>query len=354
MGLTFIKPNTEYKFLELRRVFIIISLVIIGVCLAGLIARGGPKYGIDFSGGIMAQVKFEHGLEPDALRSALEKSGLADITVQRIGLPGENAEYIIRLSSDMPGSELRSILTQTFNSTLPADTQYEIQRIESVGAKVSADLKSQALEAMFYAVLLIAIYISGRFEHRWLTAAIMGVALGIVTYVLSWLGVPTGYLILAATIVTVLLCWRLKLNYALGAVIGLIHDAVITVGIFILLGKEIDLTFVAAILTVIGYSLNDTIIIYDRVRENLRQDQDSIPLATLLNRSVNQTLSRTVLTLLTTLLAVVALYIFGGGIINNFALAMIIGIIIGTYSSIFISCPVLLVFAPVRENREAQ
>ena len=350
MGLSIIKPDININFLGARRLFFIISLALVAVGLVSLIARGGPRYGIDFSGGIMAQLKFAQPMEADALRTALEKTGLADLTVQRMGVVGQNTEYMVRLSMDISSTELRGRLNDGLNAALPGNA-FEIQRIESVGAKVSADLKSQALEAMFYAVLLIAIYISGRFEHRWVTAAIMGAALGIVTYILSWLGVPTAWLILAATALTVLLCWKLKLNYALGAVIGLIHDAFITIGIFVLLGKEIDLTFVAAILAVIGYSLNDTIIIYDRVRENLRQQQDELPLQALLNRSVNQTLSRTILTVLTTMLAVLALYIFGGGIINNFALALIIGIIIGTYSSIFVSCPILLIFTPLRESK---
>ena len=216
-------------------------------------------------------------------------------------------------------------------------------RLESVGPKVGADLRSKAVEALYYAVLLIAIYISGRFEQRWFVAAAMAVGLAGSMYLLGLVGVPKSFLVLIATIVMVLLCWRLKLVYALGAVISILHDVFITVGLFALMGKEFDLTIIAALLTIVGYSLNDTIIVYDRIRENLQAKKIG-KLSDLINKSVSQTLSRTVLTSLTTLIVVTSLLQFGGGIIHDFALVMFIGVVVGTYSSIFVASPILLFF----------
>jgi preprotein translocase subunit SecF len=156
---------------------------------------------------------------------------------------------------------------------------------------------------------------------------------------------------LGALVIAVGLCWYLKLNYALGAVVALIHDVTITIGVFSLLNKEFDLTTIAALLTIIGYSLNDTIIVFDRIRENLR-GRISDSFAKTINISVNQTLSRTVLTSGTTLLVVVALAVFGGGAIHDFALALLIGIGVGTYSSIFVASPILLGFGPSASDLE--
>ena len=150
--------------------------------------------------------------------------------------------------------------------------------------------------------------------------------------------------VLFAVIVTMLLCWKFKLIFALGAIVSILHDVLITVGLFSILDKEFDLTIIAALLTLVGYSLNDTIIVYDRIRENLRNDSVS-PFADIINRSINQTLSRTVLTSGTTLLVIVALLIWGGGIIFDFSLVMFIGVIVGTASSIFVASPVLLAFS---------
>ena len=188
-----------------------------------------------------------------------------------------------------------------------------------VGPKVGKDLRSKAMNALFYAVLLIAIYISGRFEQRWWAAGFMAAALATAMYLLGLLDITTGYLTLAAMVVTLALCWKLKLNYALGAVVALIHDVIITVGVFSLMNKEFDLTIVAALLTIIGYSLNDTIIVFDRIRENLRAKVSNL-LSVTINQSINQTLSRTLLTSGTTLIAVLCLYFLGGGVIHDLRL----------------------------------
>jgi preprotein translocase subunit SecF len=160
-------------------------------------------------------------------------------------------------------------------------------------------------------------------------------------YLLSIFHVSVPFLIAAALIVTLFLFWFLELKYAMGAIVALIHDVTITVGIFSLFGKEFTLPIIAALLTIIGYSLNDTIIVFDRIRENLRKHHKD-PLEIIINKSVNETLSRTILTSMTTLAVVITLFVMGGGIIHDFAFAMMIGVIIGTYSSIYVASPILL------------
>jgi preprotein translocase subunit SecF len=216
-----------------------------------------------------------------------------------------------------------------------------VRRVEMVGPQVGKDLREKALFAMFYALLFIAIYISGRFELKWLLSGVIaGVLMGAV-YFLSILNVSVPYLIVAALMVSLALFWFLGLKYAMGAIVALIHDVTITVGIFSLFNKEFTLPIIAALLTIIGYSLNDTIIVFDRIRENLRKYHKK-SLEIVINRSVNETLSRTILTSGTTLVVVVALFVLGGGIIHDFAFALLVGIIVGTYSSIYVASPILL------------
>jgi preprotein translocase subunit SecF len=217
----------------------------------------------------------------------------------------------------------------------------EIRRVEMVGPQVGKDLREKALFAMFYALLFITIYISGRFELKWMLSAVMAAALMGAVYLLSIFDVSIPILMAAALIVTLLLFWFLDLKYAMGAIVALIHDVTITVGIFSIFNMEFTLPIIAALLTIIGYSLNDTIIIFDRIRENLRKHHRN-PLDFIINRSVNETLSRTILTSVTTLVVVVALFVLGGGIIHDFAFALIVGILIGTYSSIYVASPILL------------
>jgi preprotein translocase subunit SecF len=218
----------------------------------------------------------------------------------------------------------------------------ELRRVEVVGPQVSTDLRQKALFALFYAILGIVIYISGRFEAKWLAALGLAVALFAVTYAITqWLpGISPSILIVVALLVTVAFCLYLQLRYALAAIIALFHDVLITIGFFSLFDKSFNLPIVAALLTIVGYSLNDTIIVFDRIRENLygqRRDQ----FTSIVNASVNQTLSRTVLTSSTTLIVVLALFFLGGEVIHDFAFALLIGVIVGTYSSIFIASPLL-------------
>jgi preprotein translocase subunit SecF len=355
MGLTLIKPNINIDFIGKRRIAFVVSILVIVLGLGSLLLKGGPKYGIDFAGGVMVQVRFVEAMEPDDIRESLAGQNLTGLAVQSLGLAGDN-EFLIRTSSELPPDVVHTQVDESLAAALGAGA-YEIQRLEMVGPKVSADLRTKAVEALFYAVLLIAIYISGRFEHRWWTAAVMAAALSAAMYLLGFLSLPMGILTLVALALALVLCWRLKLNYALGAVVALIHDVLITVGIFSLLDKEFDLSIVAALLTIIGYSLNDTIIVFDRIRENIREKirakiSDSFGIT--INASINQTLSRTILTSGTTLIVVLSLYFLGGGVIHDFALALLIGIIVGTYSSIFVASPILLAFVPSMETGEEE
>ena len=342
-GLSIIKPDTKFDFIGRRKIAFAVSILVILVGVASLAVHGGPKYGIDFAGGVNVQVKADHQVDINTLKGALSDSGIKDATVQTLGLESDN-EFMIRISEQ--GRTAEAVRTQVEKALgeMP-EGHFDIQRQEMVGPKVGADLRSSALEAMFYAVLLIAIYISGRFEARWFVSAIMAAGLSTGVYLLGLVGMPMSFLILAALLITLGVCWKLKLNYALGAVVALIHDVLITVGVFSLLGKEFDLTIVAALLTIIGYSLNDTIIVFDRIRENLHGKKRP-SFKEIINISVNQTLSRTLLTSGTTLLVVLALFFFGGSVIHDFAFALLVGVGVGTYSSIFVASPILLGFGP--------
>jgi preprotein translocase subunit SecF len=345
MGFQLIKPDTRIDFIGVRKIAFILSAVLILAGLGSLAIKGGPQYGIDFAGGMIVQVKVDKTVDVGELKGALDGVGLPGLVVQTLGLD-EDHEYLIRTSSsDISSQEVRTKISDALTSKLNG-VSYDIQRLEMVGPKVGADLRAKALEALFYAVLIIAVYISGRFEQRWTVAAIMAAALGGSIYAFGLLGLDMGWLIIAAMGITVGMCWYLKLNYALGAVAALIHDVAITVGIFSILGKEFDLTIIAALLTIIGYSLNDTIIVFDRIRENTNAEKGTKPFGRIINESINQTLSRTIMTSLTTLLVVTCLFVLGGSVIHDFALALLIGIGVGTYSSIFVASPILMGFGP--------
>jgi preprotein translocase subunit SecF len=259
--------------------------------------------------------------------------------VQQFGELPEN-EYLIRTDGSVMTTEG---FTKDVKKALEAETgsEAEIRRVEMVGPQVGQDLREKALFAMFYALLFITIYISGRFELKWMLSGVVAVALIGAVYVFTLINVSIPFLIAAALIVSLILFWFLELKYAMGAIVALIHDVTITVGIFSIFDKEFTLAIIAALLTIIGYSLNDTIIVFDRIRENLRKYHKN-PLGIILNRSINETLSRTILTSLTTLMVVITLFVMGGGIIHDFAFALIVGIAVGTYSSIFVASPILL------------
>jgi preprotein translocase subunit SecF len=341
MVLELIKPGTNINFLKYRKLAYLLSAAIIVAGLVSLIVKGGPRFGVDFAGGLSIQVRFAKEMDVQAIAKAVDGVGLDNVVVQRFGQEDAN-EYLIRASDrDVSQESVRAGVEKALAEHLP-DSGYSIQRLEMVGPKVGADLRGKALEAIFYSVLLIAIYISGRFEHRWMAAGAMAAGLAGGIYILKALGASTTWLIVAAMCITMALCYVMRLKFALGAVVADLHDVLVTIGIFSLLDKEFDLTIVAALLTILGYSLNDTIIVYDRIRERLGSADKSQPFDQIINRSVNETLSRTILTAGTTLLTVACLYVFGGGVIHDFALAMLIGILAGTYSSIFVASPILL------------
>jgi preprotein translocase subunit SecF len=219
-----------------------------------------------------------------------------------------------------------------------------------VGPQVGKDLREKALFAMFYALLFITIYISGRFEFKWMISGVMAAILAAAVFIFSFLIKDSITVLMGiAMIVALLLFWFLDLRYAMGAIVALIHDVIITVGVFSVFGKEFSLPIIAALLTIIGYSLNDTIIVFDRIRENIKKYHKN-PLAMIVNKSINETLSRTILTSSTTLVVLIALFVMGGGIIHDFAFAMIVGIVIGTYSSIYIASPILLAWQPRKKG----
>jgi preprotein translocase subunit SecF len=334
-----IKPDININFIGKRKIAFVVSLAMISISIVSLIIHGGPRQGIDFAGGTLIQVKFLGPVEIEDIKAGLQTIGLGKSSVQLFGDPQAN-EYLIRTDSSVMSAKGFSTDVKKALAS-PTSSEVEIRRMEMVGAQVGQDLREKALFAMFYALLFITIYISGRFELKWLQSGVVAAALIGAVYIFTLFNVSIPFLIAAALIVTLVLFWFLELKYALGAIVALIHDVTITVGIFSVFDKEFTLPIIAALLTIIGYSLNDTIIVFDRIRENLRKYHKN-PLEIILNRSVNETLSRTLLTSVTTLFVVVTLFIVGGGIIHDFAFALIIGVIVGTYSSIFVASPILL------------
>lgn len=345
MPFEIIKPGININFIGRRHIAFAISAVLILVCL-GAIAFKGLQMGIDFAGGIMVQARFSQDVSPDQIREALSADGLPVPAIQPFGEAGEH-EYRINLQSsdDLESDAAAEVpLSQKVQESLVrhfgAD-QVEIRQVEMVGPRVGQDLRQKAMSALYYSILMILIYISGRFERKWGTSAVLVGGLLLLLYIVSLFGVSMVYLTLLALVLTLILCYTLKFEYALGAILSLLHDVIVTVGIFALLDKEITLSFVAAVLTIAGYSLNDTIIIYDRIRERVASGRKA-DYAETINRGINETLSRTVLTSGSTLLVILALYLLGGPVNQDFALALLIGIGFGTLSSIFISAPALL------------
>lgn len=346
----FIKPNTNINFVGRRKIAYVISLVLIIITVISVVYHKGLRYGVDFAGGTEIQVKFDQKVDVDNVQAGLRAINLDDAVVQTFGADDDN-EYLIRTDIE----SLNNIETGTISSVIEKNLEdatganVDIRRIEMVGPQVGKDLRENALMAIFFALLLIAVYISGRFEHRWSMSALVAIVLGFGVYgakaILPFeINIPI--MILLAVIITLALFWFLKLKFAMGAVVAEIHDVVITVGILSLCDKEFTLTTVAALLTIVGYSLNDTIIVFDRIRENLRKSPGE-DTGKMINRSINETLSRTILTSLTTLIVLFALFFLGGSIIHDFAFTMIVGVLIGTYSSIFVASPILLIWSKI-------
>ncbi len=345
-----IKPGINIDFIGKRKLAFSLSIILIIATVFLLILRGGPNLGVDFTGGILVQTKFSAGHSPAEIKQALSSINLQDSIIQEFG-EKDDFEYLIRVreSGEETGGlsdALKDALSDHFGETV------EIRRDEMVGPKVGESLREKALFAIFFSILFMAIYISGRFELKWFISFVMAISLAVVVYVASLLNISITWLIVVALLVTIILCWVLKLKYAMGAIIALIHDVTITLGAFALTNREISLEIIAALLTIVGYSLNDTIVVFDRIRENLRRFRKK-NMEEVINSSINETISRTVLTSLTTLIVVIVLFIFGGGVIHDFAFAMLVGVVVGTYSSVFLASPIILMLES-RINKKAR
>jgi len=287
----------HYNFMGGRRFAMMISATLILISLISLAVRG-LELGVDFTGGSVIEVGYSSTADVDSIRASLEKAGY-DASVQSFG---SDKDILIRLAPDEKGGKKDNI-SQKVLSVLQQDSpDVVMRRVEFVGPQVGDELRDDGGIAMLLALAGILIYVTLRFEFR----------------------------------------------FSVGSVIALLHDVVITLGFFSVIGIEFDLTILAAILAIIGYSLNDTIVVFDRVRENFLKLRKTTTVDAI-NLSINQTLSRTIVTSLTTLLVLLALFFFGGEIIHGFALAMIVGVVIGTYSSIYVASSSLLMMGVTRE-----
>ena len=302
MRLRLVPENTHIRFMRARMVAFVISVALI-IASAGLYFSKGLNYGIDFEGGILVEVGSNEKMDIGKMRRSLSGLGLGEVALQEFG---SETDVLIRVERQPGDSTAQQKAVDMIKSTLTSELGGELswRRVEFVGPKVSAELVEAGTMAMILAVSAMLIYIWFRFE------------------------------------------WQ----FSVGAVIALVHDVTLTIGVFSLLGLEFNLSIIAAILTIIGYSMNDTVVIYDRVRENLRKFR-VMDLEQLLDRSVNETLARTAMTSVTTLLALITLYLFGGEVIRGFTFAMMWGVVVGTYSSVFVAGPLLLYFG-VRRNTD--
>jgi preprotein translocase subunit SecF len=285
------KTETNVDFMGQRRLAMLFSAVAILVALVAVGLRG-LNFGIDFTGGTLVEQGYPQAVELPMIRDALEADGFNDATVQHFGTP---RDVLIRLAprDDISNAELSDRAIDALNSTEAG--RAELRRVEFVGPQVGEELTEDGGLAMLYALIGILIYVALRFEYR----------------------------------------------FAVGSIIALVHDVLVTIGIFSLFQIEFDLPVLAAVLAVIGYSLNDTIVVYDRIRENFRKIRKGTP-QEVINLSLNQTLARTLVTSTTTLLVLLALFFLGGEIIHSFATALIIGVVVGTYSSIYVASTAVL------------
>jgi preprotein translocase subunit SecF len=298
-----IKPGTKFQFTRYRKIAFIVSTVVNLAVLAALFVKG-PNLGVDFAGGTMIQIKFQQRATIAQIRQALEKVNLGGGVVQDFGEPEAN-EFLIRLDKTATeigalGDLVRKALAEQFGAD-----KFEVRRIEFVGPQIGEDLRFRGTMSVIVATIMMGIYIWVRF----------GAAFGA----------------------------RFGLLFGSGAVIALIHDVLITVGALMLANYEFDLTVVAALLTIVGFSVNDTVVICDRIRENLRKIKRET-LESIINTSINETLSRTILTTSTALLVLASLYFLGGDVIKPFAFALLVGFISGVYSTIFVASPVILLW----------
>jgi preprotein translocase subunit SecF len=289
----FIKSETHFNFVGMMKMAVICSVAVILVGVASILYQGGLNLGIDFAGGTLIQVKLKNDIPIENIRNALKPLGFERSIIQEFG-PQEVLIRTAELSADL--KDLSGNINTAFDASLGKDT-YDVRRIEVVGPKVGKDLTKKAIFAIIFSWIGILIYVGIRFEFR----------------------------------------------YALGGIIALVHDVLVAVTALSLMGKEFDLNIVAALLTIVGFSINDTIVIFDRIRENTRKNI-RMTLTDCINMSVNQTLSRTILTSLTVFMVLVVLFFFGGAVIHDFAFTLLVGVLVGTYSTVFIASPIVLLF----------
>jgi len=304
----------NYDFMSKRKVALVLSTLLIIIAIGSLVTRG-LNLGLDFTGGTVVVVNFDEAVDVSQVREKLESSGYDNIVVKNFGsskdveitLPPQESDESAAATAEESSIEGESDEAKLSNDILQHlkdfDTSARISKADYVGSQVGGELIEQGSLALLYAIMGILIYVTVRFE------------------------------------------WR----FSLGAIAALVHDVVITAGVFSIWQVEFDLTVLAALLAVIGYSLNDTIVVFDRIRENFRKGRKATT-EQVINTSIGQTLSRTVITSFTTLLVLLALFIFGGDLIHGFAFALLVGVIIGTYSSIFVATTTTLALGISRED----
>ena len=287
----FFKSDSRVGFMASRKLAYVISILLFVASITALLTRG-LNLGVDFTGGITVEAKFTADANPEALRTSLEQAGFTEAQVQNFG---SSRDVAVRLPP--PEGQSADVVRNRIEGVLKAvDPDVQVSRLEVVGPQVGAELRNSAIVALVTTLVLIGIYVFVRF-HAW--------------------------------------------QLSLGAIIAAIHDPIIVLGFFAVTGIVFDLSVVAALLAVIGYSLNDTVVVFDRIRERFETSKRLEP-AAVLDQSVNQTLSRTIMTSLTTLIVVVVLLLLGGPVLHGFSVALIVGILVGTYSSIFVASAVAL------------
>ena len=302
--LRLISDNTSIRFIKLKLVSFSISAILSVASILAVIFIG-LNLGIDFKGGILLEVRTSSNISIAKIRNEISNLNIGEISIQEFG---QDSDYLIRVERQEGSDNAQQIAVEAIKASLNKafSKDIEYRRLEYVGPTVSKDLVSDGIMAIIFAIIAMLAYIWFRFE----------------------------------------------LPFALGAIVALVHDITLTMGLFAILGLEFNLATVAAILLIIGYSMNDTVVVYDRIRENLRKFK-KMNLNDLLDKSINETLARTINTTVTTILALGALYLFGGQIIADFAFAMLWGIVVGTYSSIFIASTIL-VYVNVRRTKEPE
>ncbi len=288
----------KFDFMGKRKFAMIFSLTLIVISIASIATRG-LNFGLDFTGGTTVVVDFDKDVGLDTIREALEDNSFIDASVQNFG-SSKSVQVRFQSESDAQSQQLRDHLDEIIQ---PLDSSAKVGKGEFIGPQVGEELVDQGSLAILYAIIGILLYVTMRFE------------------------------------------WR----FSVGSVVALVHDVIITVGVFSIIQMEFDLTILAALLAVIGYSLNDTIVVFDRVRENFKGLRKKTP-SEVFNISIAQTLSRTVITSMTTLLVLLALFVVGGAMIHGFAFALIVGVVIGTYSSIFVASTATLSLGISRED----